>query len=414
MTLVEVLVLIGILGLLVALLLPAVSGSRDPAAHNQCRNKMRQLALALQNYHGVHKKFPATSNQGNAGGVASVWWPTPGSGAATGAIPSAGYTTDAGSTSATAGYSWIVMILPYMDENNLYNTIFEASGGFAADAFTPFDIVGTHDGTSTGRRFYVETTRGGAKIVRHFAAVELDELICPSYAGTRTVAPSPYTGTPSGSPPAAYGYPGGSENLGSPPQFAAITNYVSLSATHFPLMEYGPEPNVAATTTIPEGADSPNGTIVPGTGLNMKYCTDGTSKTLMLCETIEPAMNCWYDGTTAWTTGINPNIVGSFPPSKAVTAANPKGFWRVPAGGTTALNVGPMPIETTAYSPAVVGYCATPQVISWGPSSNHAGGVVVHAAIDGSVHVITPDIDPTVYMHLITFAGGEPDALPSN
>jgi hypothetical protein len=39
---------------------------------------------------------------------------------------------------------------------------------------------------------------------------------------------------------------------------------------------------------------------------------------------------------------------------------------------------------------------------------------VVHAAIDGSVHVITPDIDPTVYMHLITFAGGEPDALPSN
>jgi type II secretory pathway pseudopilin PulG len=413
-TLVEVVVVIVIFLILLALFLPATRRAREPARRNQCMNKMKQLVLALQNCHDVRKKFPATSNQGNEGGVASVWWPSPGSGATTGAIPSAGYTTDAGgSTSATAGYSWIVMILPYMDENNLYQSISKASGKFSADAFTPYNVEGTHgDGTTTGQTFAVTATAGGTTITGHFAAVQLDEVACPSYSGTPTVAPSQYAGTPPGDPPAAYGYPEASATLGSPAQYAVITNYVALSATHFPLMQYGPEPNVAATTTIPEDAEAPNGMIVPGMGLNMKYCTDGFSKTLMLSETIEPAMICWYDGTTAWTTGINPNTVSSFPPSKAMTAANPKGFWTVPAGGGTALNVGPVPTATTTYSPALAGYCVAPQVISWGPSSNHSGGVVVHGAVDGSVHNITQDIDPTVYMHLITIAGGEPEVMP--
>ena len=50
-------------------------------------NRLKQLALALQNHHDVYKKFPASSNQGSAKGVASVWWPLPGSAAATGAMP---------------------------------------------------------------------------------------------------------------------------------------------------------------------------------------------------------------------------------------------------------------------------------------------------------------------------------------
>jgi prepilin-type N-terminal cleavage/methylation domain-containing protein len=412
-TLIEVLVVIGILGLLIALLLPAKRQAREAARRNQCMNKMKQLAIGLLNYHDAHRKFPAASNQGNADGVASVWWPAPGSGAETGAIPSIGYTTDAGSTSATAGYSWIVLILPYMDEANLYNAISDASGGFAADAFTRYDVAAVSAGTGPGRNFSITSTSAGSTIARHFAAIELDQLSCPSYAGTPRVAPSQFTGTPAGNPPVAYGFPSASEKLGSPPQSAAITNYVALSATHFPLMQYGLEPNLAATTDVPADAEAPNGMIVPGTGLNMRDCTDGTSKTLMLCETIEPAMNCWYDGTTTWTTGINPNTVGTYPPER--TAAqwnNPKGYWSVPAGGATALLVGPAPNKDTAYSPALAGYGATPQFISWGPSSNHSGGVVVHAAIDGSVYNITPDIDPSYYMQIITIAGKEPDALP--
>jgi len=413
---VEVLVLIVIcivIGfILLAFFLPAVSRSRDPVRRNQCMNKMKQLAIGLLQYHDAHKKFPATSNQGNAEGVASVWWPAPGSGAETGAIPSIGYTTDAGSTSATAGYSWIVMILPYMDEANLYNAISDASGEFSADAFTPYNVAAVSAGAGPGRNFSITSTSVGSTIARHFAAVELDQLSCPSYAGTPRVAPSQFTGTPAANPPAAYGFPSASEKLGSPPQLAAITNYVALAATHFPLMQYGLEPNLAATTDVPASAEAPNGMIVPGVGQSTRVCTDGTSRTLMLCETIEPAMNCWYDGTTTWTTAINPNTVGTYPPSQSVCSANPHGFRHVPEGGATALQVGPSPTATIAYSPEPAGYGATPQFISWGPSSNHSGGVVVHAAVDGSVHNITPDVDPTLYMHLITIAGGEQDPLP--
>jgi type II secretory pathway pseudopilin PulG len=267
---VEVVVLIGIfvvIGfLLLAFFLPAVSRSRDPVRRNQCMNKMKQLAIALHSYHVAHKKFPATSNQGNTGGVASVWWPAPGSGAETGAIPSTGYTTDAGSTSATAGYGWIVMILPYMDEAALHGAISSASGKFSADAFTPYNVAGTDGGTSSRRTFSVSMTSGGTTVTKHFAAVLLDQVVCPSYAGTPTVAPSQFTGTPAANPPAAYGFPSASEKLGSPPQRAAITNYVALAATHFPLMQYGLEANLAATTDVPADAEAPNGMIVPGVG----------------------------------------------------------------------------------------------------------------------------------------------------
>ena len=146
----------------------------------------------------------------------------------------------------------------------------------------------------------------------------------------------------------------------------------------------------------------------------MKACTDGTSKTLMVCETIEPAMNCWYDGTTTWTTGINPNTVADLSAQQGGRRriAIRSGFWHSAAGRLDGFEgwAGPR-IATTAYSPALAGYCATPQVISWGPSSNHSGGVVVHAAVDGSVRILTPDCDPTIYMRMITIAGREPEAL---
>jgi prepilin-type N-terminal cleavage/methylation domain-containing protein/prepilin-type processing-associated H-X9-DG protein len=57
-TLVELLVVIAIIGVLMALLLPAVQGSRESARRASCLNNMRQLGLASQHYHDVNKKFP--------------------------------------------------------------------------------------------------------------------------------------------------------------------------------------------------------------------------------------------------------------------------------------------------------------------------------------------------------------------
>lgn len=63
-TLVELLVFIALLGLLVALLLPAVQAARESARRTQCTANLRQLGLALQAYHGVFQRFPIASGEG--------------------------------------------------------------------------------------------------------------------------------------------------------------------------------------------------------------------------------------------------------------------------------------------------------------------------------------------------------------
>jgi prepilin-type N-terminal cleavage/methylation domain-containing protein/prepilin-type processing-associated H-X9-DG protein len=71
-TLVELLVVIAIIGVLVALLLPAIQAAREAARRSECLNHLRQIGLALHNYEGVWKAFPPQK-----GGTNSTWPSTP-------------------------------------------------------------------------------------------------------------------------------------------------------------------------------------------------------------------------------------------------------------------------------------------------------------------------------------------------
>jgi prepilin-type N-terminal cleavage/methylation domain-containing protein/prepilin-type processing-associated H-X9-DG protein len=91
-TLVELLVVIAIIGILVALLLPAIQAAREAARRMQCTNNLKNLALGLHNYHDANKRFPVgfepmTFNQG--------------------------------------AWGWNAFILPYIEEQPLYDQLFK-------------------------------------------------------------------------------------------------------------------------------------------------------------------------------------------------------------------------------------------------------------------------------------------------
>lgn len=107
-TLIELLVVIAIIAILIALLLPAVQQAREAARRTQCRNKLKQLGLALHNYQDTHNAFPS-------GGIAITNGVT---------LPS-GTTIDCPCSAdiqdlANNGVSWTVMILPFLEEAARY------------------------------------------------------------------------------------------------------------------------------------------------------------------------------------------------------------------------------------------------------------------------------------------------------
>jgi prepilin-type N-terminal cleavage/methylation domain-containing protein len=228
-TLVELFVVIVVIGFLLCLLVPALvnTGAREAGRRAACINTMKQLGLALHNFHDARKRFPASSTQP----LLSATAPAPGSGNADG---------------NGAGYSWQTMLLPFVEENNLYQKLNVVDG-------YPYDASAAH---------------------APVAAMPISAFRCASFNGGEFAQAPEY-----------------------PKDSSALGNYVAIGATHLASL-YGTE------TRPIGGKNHPNGVLYPGSKTCFKDIKDGSSNTVVLTETKEENYSAWIDGTTAAVVGL--------------------------------------------------------------------------------------------------------------
>jgi prepilin-type N-terminal cleavage/methylation domain-containing protein len=234
-TLVELLVVIAIIGILIALLLPAVQAARESARRMECTNHLKQIGLALHNYHNSFATFPPASTGPMVG-------PMGGSFQATLLPAHARSGTPSGHV-----YSWHAMILPFLEASSLaeqidFNRATWDEAGYSATALS-------------GNASAAKTDLGGFR--------------CPSFPSPSTSEADEYIA---------------SAVWERPP----LTNYVGLGASTWGNL----------TSSDPDGMLF-SMTASRRKPVRFADVKDGTSNTLFCTETKERRYAAWWEGSTS-------------------------------------------------------------------------------------------------------------------